>query len=58
MLQMTFFQTISLLMIKTSDTNRFIRADSNASLDAASEHMSIAKAVAIISKNGLQESIL
>ena len=41
-------------MIKTSDTNRFIRADSNAALDAASEHMSVGRAVAVLSKNGLQ----
>jgi hypothetical protein len=41
-------------MIKTSDTNRFIRADANAALDAAAENMSVAKAVAILSKTGLQ----
>lgn len=41
-------------MIKTSDTNRFIRSDANAALDAASQYMSVAKAVSILSKTGLQ----
>ena len=40
-------------MMKTSDTNRFIRSDASAALDASSEYMSVAKAVAVISRTGL-----
>ncbi len=37
------FQTIYLLLMKTSDTNRFIRMDASAALDACSEHLSVAR---------------
>ena len=43
---------VSVLLTKTADTNRFIRADSNAALESVAENLSIYRAVTVLESNG------